>query len=211
MAHQVHQVGGVLAVVDGEGRSRPMSLGVFAQQPRADAVEGAGPGERVGVAPLLPSTLRVMRSTRRAISRGAPRERHQQDAARIGAVDDEMRDAMRERVGLARARAGDDQQRRARARSRSPTPCSTARRCCGLSFSRWARAMPALKLNSGFVHKRKPCAFLRSQEAVSALRFLSRELEPREGTCGAGSAVLLKKLGDRHGREQNRSRTRGRR
>ena len=34
-----------------------------------------------------------------------------EDAARIGAVDDEMGDAMGERVGLARAGAGDDQQR----------------------------------------------------------------------------------------------------
>ena len=42
----------------------------------------------------------------------AARERQQQDAARIGAVHDQMRHPMRERVGLARARAGNDQQRR---------------------------------------------------------------------------------------------------
>ena len=53
-----------------------------------------------------------MRSTRRAhLGRGAAREGQQQDAARIGAVDDQMRDPMRQRIGLARAGAGDDQQR----------------------------------------------------------------------------------------------------
>jgi len=34
------------------------------------------------------------------------------DAARIGAVDDQMRDAVGERVGFSRTRASDDQQRR---------------------------------------------------------------------------------------------------
>src|SRR5262249_32273831 len=41
---------------------------------------------------------------------GAPRERQQQDAARIDSAHDEMGDAMRQRVGLAGARARDDQQ-----------------------------------------------------------------------------------------------------
>ena len=41
------------------------------------------------------------------------RKGHQQDAARIGAADDQMGDAMRQRVGLARTRSGDDQQRTA--------------------------------------------------------------------------------------------------
>ena len=45
VADQVHQVGGILAVVDGEGGIEPDALGVFAQQPRADGVEGAGPGK----------------------------------------------------------------------------------------------------------------------------------------------------------------------
>ena len=42
---------------------------------------------------------------------GAAREGQQQDAVRIGAVHHQMRDPMRQRVGLARARARDDQQR----------------------------------------------------------------------------------------------------
>ena len=48
VAHDGHQVRGILAVVDGEGRIEADALGVLAQQPRADAVEGAGPGQRVG-------------------------------------------------------------------------------------------------------------------------------------------------------------------
>lgn len=41
---------------------------------------------------------------------GAPRKRQQQNARRIGTVDDQMRDAMRQRVGLARSGPGDNQQ-----------------------------------------------------------------------------------------------------
>ena len=43
---------------------------------------------------------------------GAAGEGEQHHPARIGAADDQMRDAMGERVGLARARAGDDEKRR---------------------------------------------------------------------------------------------------
>ena len=71
----------------------------------------------------------------RHLGGGAAREGHQQDAARVGAVDDQMRDAVRERVGLARAGAGDDQQRPGDVAAVA-VPCSTARRCSGLSFSR---------------------------------------------------------------------------
>jgi hypothetical protein len=45
VADDVHQVGRVLAVVDGEGRVDADAPGELAQQPRADAVEGAGPGK----------------------------------------------------------------------------------------------------------------------------------------------------------------------
>ena len=136
--HQVHQVGGILAVMDREGGIEADLLGIFAQQPRADAVERARPRSA-----RRPSTARAVAQhlardaldAPRHFGRGAAREGHQQDAARIGAVDDQMRDAVRQRVGLARARAGDDQQRRPTVPS-APTPCSTARRCCGLSLSR---------------------------------------------------------------------------
>ena len=45
------------------------------------------------------------------LRRGASGEGHQQDAARVGAREDQVGDAVRQRVGLAGAGAGDDQQR----------------------------------------------------------------------------------------------------
>ncbi len=48
VANQIHQVRGVLAVMDREGRIEPDLLGIVAQQPRADAVERSGPAQRVG-------------------------------------------------------------------------------------------------------------------------------------------------------------------
>ena len=48
MPDQVHEVGGVFAVVNRKGRVQADLFGVLAQQPGADAVVGAGPGQRVG-------------------------------------------------------------------------------------------------------------------------------------------------------------------
>ena len=48
MPDQVHEVGGVFAVVNCKGRIQADLFGVLAQQPGADAVVGAGPGQRVG-------------------------------------------------------------------------------------------------------------------------------------------------------------------
>ena len=59
---------------------------------------------------LSPSTLRAMRSTPlRHLASGAAGKCHQQDASRVGAVDDQMGDAMGQRVGLAGAGTGNDQ------------------------------------------------------------------------------------------------------
>ena len=111
VADEIHQVGRILAVVDGEGRVEADRVCIFAQKPRADAVEGAGPGERRRHAgrgqgarhdPLYPSGHLVGRPAR---------EGHQQDAAGVGATHHQMRHPVRQRVGLARAGAGDDQQR----------------------------------------------------------------------------------------------------
>ena len=98
VAHQIHQIGGILAVVDGEGRREPDRLGIFAQQPRADGVERAGPAHGVGRGgalrrheggddPLDPP---------RHLRRRAARERQQHDAARIGALRDQPRHPMRQ-------------------------------------------------------------------------------------------------------------------
>ena len=89
-----------------KARSRPIAWRVFAQQPRADRVKGAGPGERAGHAGAVAQRVRGdALDAARHLGGGAAREGQQQDAARIGAVDDQMRDAVRQRVGLAGAGA----------------------------------------------------------------------------------------------------------
>ena len=50
----------------------------------------------------------------RHLGRRPAGEGHQQNAARIGAIDDQMGDAVREGIGLAGSRPGDDQERRRR-------------------------------------------------------------------------------------------------
>ena len=86
-------------------------MGMLAQQAGTDGMEGAGPAEprpRAGRAQgggndALGATFHL--------GCGATRESEQQDAAGIVAVDDQMCDPVRQRVGLARAGASDDQQR----------------------------------------------------------------------------------------------------
>src|SRR5262249_3404530 len=70
---------------------------------------------------LGPSTWEHIRSTRRVISPAArARECNQQNAARVCAIDDEMRDAMGERIGLARTRSGNNKKGHARRTSIFP-------------------------------------------------------------------------------------------
>ena len=56
---------------------------------------------------------------------GAPRERHQQDPAGVGTLDNQMGDPMGKGVGLSGTRSCDDQQRRRRQSSGSPVLHST--------------------------------------------------------------------------------------
>jgi hypothetical protein len=120
VAHQVHQVGGVFTVVDG-------TIGIEADAGRrtragsgADAVEGAGPGQCIGHDATVGCRALRRRCAARArvISAAARRENvSNKMRLRIGAVDDQMRDAVRQRIGLARTGAGDHQQRAARGRA----------------------------------------------------------------------------------------------
>ena len=113
VADDGHEVGRILAVEDGEVRREADGAGIFAEQPRADGVEGARPrqrrrrlaAERVGDDPLDPPAH---------LGGGAAGEGQEQDAVGVGAGDDVMGDAVGERRGLAGAGAGDDQQRTAR-------------------------------------------------------------------------------------------------
>ena len=116
MPDQIHQVGGILAVMDGEVGIEPDLVGVVAQQPRADAVESAGPGQRIGhdVGALPHDPSRDPFHPSRHLGGGAARECHQQNPPRIGAVDDQVGNAMRQGVGLARTCTRDDEERRAR-------------------------------------------------------------------------------------------------
>ena len=87
---------------------------VFAKQPRADGVKGARPGERIGhhTGPGSENPRGDPLDAALHLGGGAPREREQHDAARIDARHDQVGDAIGERVGLAGARAGNDEQRR---------------------------------------------------------------------------------------------------
>ncbi len=48
MPDQIHQVGGILAVVNGETGIESDLFGIVPQEPRADAMEGASPGQCIG-------------------------------------------------------------------------------------------------------------------------------------------------------------------
>ena len=90
---------------------------VVAQQAVADRMEGAGPREplRNRVADAAERLVeRLLHDVVRAAAHlggRAAREGQHEDARRIDAVDRQVRDAMGERVRLARARTGDDEQR----------------------------------------------------------------------------------------------------
>jgi hypothetical protein len=85
--------------------------------------------------PRSPIAKRAMRSTRRVISAAARRagKGHEQNPARIGAIDDQMGDPVRQRIGLASFGSCDNEG----AASFSRTPYWTARRYSGFRFSRW--------------------------------------------------------------------------
>ena len=93
--------------------------GIIAQEPGMNAVERAGPGESIGhhARALAQNSSRDPLDSTRHLGRGSSREGQQEDAARIGALDDQMSYAMSQGVGLTRSRAGDDQQRRSRSRA----------------------------------------------------------------------------------------------
>ncbi|MDT4830740.1 hypothetical protein FQZ97_642150 [compost metagenome] len=110
--HQPHEVFGVAAVVDGEVLVQPDLRGVLAQQPRADAVEGAGPRQRRRAFRLQAQHARqhLARAALHFLC-GAAREGEQQQPLRIDPARDQVRHAVRQRAGLARAGTGDHEQR----------------------------------------------------------------------------------------------------
>ena len=113
MAHQVKQISRILAIVDGEGRVEADAFSVFAQQPRPDAVKGSRPGQRIrhDAGLVAEDATRDAFDTLRHLRGGTARKRHQQHAAWVGALDDQVGDPVRERVGLSGSCAGYDKQR----------------------------------------------------------------------------------------------------
>ena len=118
-ADEVHQVRGIRLVHHRELRREPQGAPVVAQQPVAHRVKRA--------APHLPARRRLQRALRdqprgplEHLLRSAPREGQQQDAIRRDALLDQPRDPRSERLGLPRARPGDNQERPARVRHRLP-------------------------------------------------------------------------------------------
>jgi hypothetical protein len=112
VADEIDEIGGILAVVDGERTIETDLRRVFADEPGADGVEGAGPAERIAHRPAHARHLsRHALDPACHLGRGPAREGQEHDPARIDAVDDEVPHAVRQRAGLARAGAGDDQQR----------------------------------------------------------------------------------------------------
>lgn len=119
MTRQVQEIRRILPIVDRKRRIEPDMLGVLAQEPCANAMKCASPGERVGHSAGVGAQhlgTNPLHATRH-LGSGPARESHEQNAARIGALDDQVGDAMGQSVGLARPGAGDDEERSSRKRS----------------------------------------------------------------------------------------------
>ena len=112
-----HEIGRIAAIDDGELWIELQMTGVVAQQPVRHRVERARPGEPLRDALTHAAERLVQRlldDVARAaahLERGPARECQKQYPRRIDPMHHEVRDAVCERVGLARARARDDEQR----------------------------------------------------------------------------------------------------
>ncbi len=107
VAHDVDHIGRVAAVEHAEIRVQPQPRRVAPDQAIGDRMEGARPRQLHFLAHFAHDALRPARH----LHRSAAREREQQDALRAHALLHQVRHAVRERVGLAGAGAGDDQER----------------------------------------------------------------------------------------------------
>src|SRR6516225_3734035 len=116
MPDQVHQIGRVLAVMDGESGIKSDPIGIFAQKPGADTMKRACPGQRIGHGPgaVADDLPRDALNAPGHFGGGATRKGHQQYSTGIGTVDDQMSDPVSQSVGLSRTCAGDDEERRSR-------------------------------------------------------------------------------------------------
>ncbi len=113
----IHEVGRIRAVEHGEVGIQPEMLGEQPQDAIADRVKRAGPQQaalHAAIARLAAFLEHGGHDGLRAADhflRGAAREGQHQDARRVDAVQHQMSGAMRQRIGLAGSRAGQDEQR----------------------------------------------------------------------------------------------------
>ncbi len=111
MPHDCDQVFGIAAIENREGLLQSDARGIFPQEPRPDAVERARPLQCGGRLRHRCAERAMEKLPRPALHfrRRPARKRQQQNALRIRADADQVRDAVGERVGLAGTGAGDDQ------------------------------------------------------------------------------------------------------
>jgi hypothetical protein len=104
--------------MDREGWIKPDLASMLAQEPGTDSMEGPGPSQRVNrnAAAFAHRQASDAPDTPRHLGSRAAGKGHEQDAARIGAVEDQMGDPVRQSACLARSSACDDEERPARRR-----------------------------------------------------------------------------------------------
>jgi len=107
VAHHVHEIRRIAAVEHAEALRKAEPLTVESYQPVGHRVEGARPRQAYFLLHLRDDAARAPRH----LERRAAREGEEQQPLGRAALQDQVRDAVRERVGLAGARTGDDQQR----------------------------------------------------------------------------------------------------
>ena len=125
LAQHVDQVLGLAPVVDRERRVEAERRGMGAQQPGADRMEGAAPGQARRAARRRQAERLVQDPADPALhlGRGPAREGQHQDPRRVGAGEHQAGDPGGQGQGLAGAGAGDHQQRPVR--QRRPGRCRT--------------------------------------------------------------------------------------
>lgn len=99
--------------MDLEGGIKPNLIGIIAQDPGTDSMEGPGPSQPIdrNAAALAHRQASYALDPPRHLGSRAAGKGHEQDPARIGTVDDQMSDPVRQSVGLARSSACDDKER----------------------------------------------------------------------------------------------------
>ena len=107
VAHHVHQIGGIAAIEHAEARRQAEAGAIAADEAIGNRVEGARPRQSNLCRELADDALRAARH----FDRGAAGESQKQYALRIRAFEDQVGDAMRERVRLSGARSRENQER----------------------------------------------------------------------------------------------------